>query len=338
MTEKQLLQTLCLIGVTGLPGKLLTSEAKAGLLAMDAAPMLTAPNNGVPGWLTTFVSPTTIKIVTAPTKAEEIFGPVKNGSRGVQTAAFPVLEEVGEVASYGDYSSEGVSDVNPTWPKRDEYGFQTVTQLGDVENVALSLAGINATVAKQDASARTIKRAHNRFWFFGVTGLKNYGILNDPDLPTPIAPSNVGGNVTWEDKGADAIYNDVAVTLYNDLSGRSGGLIDENSELVLAISNKVSGNLNKKTEHGSSVKALLKETFPNLRIVVAPEYSTAAGELVQLIAPNVAAQPTGQLGYTDLMHAHGMVRALSSVQEKKSAGTFGAVIFQPFAIGQMLGI
>jgi hypothetical protein len=339
MNRQPLFNQLARIGIVGYPQALLTEAAKTAM-AMDAA-MLTAPNNAVPAALTAYIDPNVIKILTSPCNAEKVFDPNKNGTRGCQVAAFPVVEETGGVAPYGDYGTEGASDYNLNWPKRQEYGFQTITRWGDLESIVMGMAAINAANQKQESSANTIKRAHNRFWFYGVQGLENYGILNDPSLPAPISPATVGGAVTWTDKDADAIYADF-VDLYLQLAGQLAGLQsdgpDMTSPLKCCLSNVAAPNLKKKNSFGVSVQQMLAEAFPNMTFITAPEYATEAGELVQLICPTVGGQPTGKLGYTELIHAHGVVRELSSYMEKKSAGTFGAIIFQPFAIAQMLGV
>lgn len=335
------LQQLHNVGIIGLPQTLLTKERIAELLAMDAA-MTTAPNNAVPELLTAYIDPEVIKILHAPTNAEKIFSPVKKGALGVRTVVFPVVEETGDIAQYSDYGSEGASDYNANYPERNEYIFQSVSRWGDLESTVMSMAQIDAANSKQRATAATIKRGHNRIWFFGMAGMKNYGILNDPSLPAPIAPVVVGAAITWADKGADAIYDDIAVSLYGQLVEQMQGLetngLDMSSPLKLCYSNKTAKYLKKKNSFGLSVHAMLLESFPNMQFVSAPEYSTTAGELVQLICVTVQGQQTGMLGYTEMLHAHGVCRELSSYKEKKSAGNLGAVIKQPFAVAQMIGV
>jgi hypothetical protein len=78
--------------------------------------------------------------------------------------------------------------------------------------------------------------------------------------------------------------------------------------------------------------------FPNLVIVTAPQMSTAGGEVVMMIAPEVEGQKTGELGYVELMRAHGVVRGLSSLEQKYAAASFGAVIYRSAAISTMIGV
>lgn len=339
---------LAALGVVGLPPAWLDDKAREAIasqsMAFDAAPgsLVTQNNNGVPNWLTMYTSPEVVKVLLSRCAAEEIYDPVKNGELWVQTAAFPMLEYTGEVAPYGDYSGEGSSDYNANWPQRQEYVFQTVTKIGDAETQRMGMAKINAASAKQEASAMVLKRARNKIWFFGVEGLQNYGILNDPALPAPISPPVDGnGKLKLSEKSADDVYETIRV-LYARLHSQTRGLIDDglkmDAEMKLCMSTDVAPNLKKKNSFGLTVEAMLKDAFPKMKVVTAPEFSTEAGELMQLICPSVDGQRTGQLGYTELLHAHGMRRALSHFEEKKSSGNYGAVIFQPFAVAQMLGV
>jgi hypothetical protein len=59
---------------------------------------------------------------------------------------------------------------------------------------------------------------------------------------------------------------------------------------------------------------------------------------MQLIAESLDGQKTGYCGFTEKMRAHPIIRGLSWFEQKKSQGTWGTLIFQPFAIAGMLGI
>ena len=73
-------------------------------------------------------------------------------------------------------------------------------------------------------------------------------------------------------------------------------------------------------------------------IVTAPEYSTTSGELVQLVADEIEGQRTLEVAFTEKLRAHPIVVNLSSFKQKKSQGTWGAIIYRPFLVAQMLGV
>ena len=56
-----------------------------------------------------------------------------------------------------------------------------------------------------------------------------------------------------------------------------------------------------------------------------------------MIAENIEGQETGTCAFTEKMRAHAIVRDTSSFLQKKSQGTFGSVIFRPFAIASLIG-
>jgi len=62
------------------------------------------------------------------------------------------------------------------------------------------------------------------------------------------------------------------------------------------------------------------------------------GNLLQLIADEVEGQETGFCAFNEKLRAHPIIRALSAFKQKKTQGTWGAVVRQPFAITQMLGV
>jgi hypothetical protein len=86
------------------------------------------------------------------------------------------------------------------------------------------------------------------------------------------------------------------------------------------------------------VQDLVKKNFPNIRIVTDPLYAVSGGNLVQLIVDSYEGQDTGYCAFTEKLRAHPIIREMSAFKQKKSQGTFGAVIFRPAMIAQMLGI
>lgn len=314
-------------------------------MAMDAE-LLTPPNAGVPVEYTAFLDPTIIRILNAPTRARRIVGERKIGDWTTPYVRFTMIEQTGFVQPYDDYADNGKSDVNPTFPTRENYVFETTIEYGDRESDIASRAKFNLASEKQQSAATTIDLAFNRFYFYGVAGLQNFGLLNDPNLPAALTPANVGTSessvVKWEAKSAVDIYNDI-LAMVADLSSRSLGFIDERSRLKLVVSPKISPLLLKTSNlMTESVKSLIEKSLPNLEIVVAPEMSTEAGELVQMYADVVSADgvtnKVADLVFSEKMRAGRVVPALSHFKQKFTAGTFGAVIFQPFAVAQMLGV
>lgn len=304
-------------------------------LACDAQPeLLTASNAGVPSYFTNYVSPEEIKILVSPMRAAQIVGTEsKTGAWTDKTAQFRVMERSGEVSSYGDYSENGSANPSYNWETRESYLFQTFAQWGELEAETAGAARINYVAGVSESAALALSKFLNKSYFYGISGLKNYGLLNDPTLPASIAPA-VG---TWAAQDAQAIYTDIQ-RLYNQLVSQGKGLIDRMSPLVLALSPESEANFTKTNIYNVNVSDQITKNFPNLRVEVAAEYATTGGQLVQLICEEVEGQKTAECAFNEKMRTHAMVVGSSSWKQKRTNGTWGTIIRQPFAIASLLGV
>lgn len=304
-------------------------------LAMDAQPgLVTVSNAGVPAYLANYIDPKIIEVLVAPMKAALIVGEEKKGDWTTITATFPTIEATGETSSYGDYSANGSTGANANFPQRESYHYQTVTQWGEQELARAALAKIDWASRLNMASVLTLNKYQNQTYFFGVDGLQNYGLLNDPALSAPISPL-----AAWSLAGTDgaAVYEDIR-RMFVQLQTQMNGTIDQDEAMVLAMSPTSSVALNKTNTYNVNVTDQLKKNFPNLRVETAPEYNTASGQLVQLIVESVEGQKTATCAFTEKLRAHPVILDLSSFAQKKTQGTWGTVIFRPVAIAQMLGV
>lgn len=304
-------------------------------LAMDAQPtLLTLPNAGIPAFLANVIDPEVIRVITQPMRAAEIYGgEVKKGDWTTLSAQFPMVESTGEVSSYGDWNNNGVNGANVNWIARQSYHFQTISMYGERELDMYGLAKLDYKSEIDMAAALIINKALNASYFFGISGLQNYGALNDPSLITPVGPTGA----TWPTAAGDVIYADV-LKLFGKLQTQMGGNIKNDETMTLAMSPTSEVFLLKTNIYGINVIDLLKKNFPNLTIKTAPEYSTAGGELVQLIINNYEGVQTGTPAFTEKMRVHPVVQGLSNFMQKKSAGTWGFILKRPIAVAQLLGV
>ncbi|RVT95245.1 DUF2184 domain-containing protein [Rhodovarius crocodyli] len=317
-------------------------------LAMDAQPTLvTTANSAIPAYLTQWVDPEIVKVIVAPMKAAEIMGEVRKGTWLDTTALFPVVENTGEVSSYGDYNNNGHVGVNANWPQRQSYLYQTITEWGELELERADLARLNWASQQNLASVQVLNKFQNKTYFFGVAGLQNYGILNDPSLSAALQPGPKAygsqAHGPWVTAGvvtatANEIYSDIQSLYIQLVAQQAQGAIDMATPMKLCMSPGSSIAMTATNSFNVNVADLLKKNFPNLRIETAPEYATAAGNVVQLIADQVQGQDTGYCAFNEKLRAHPVIREMSAFKQKKTQGTWGAIIKQPFAIAQMLGL
>jgi len=324
-------------------------------MAMDAQPQIvTTANNAIPQFLTAFLDPDILKVLTAKNAAVNILGEKRKGSFTDVTAIFPVVEHTGEVSSYGDFSQNGRAGANSSFPTREAYLYQVITEYGDLEMERQGLAKIGWANELKMAGINILNKFQNLTYFRGVAGLQNYGLLNDPSLSPAIAPApkayNSGTSGPWVTNGvvtatANEIYSDIQA-LYGLLVTQSAGNVSADTKMVLALSPKSEMALTTTNTFNVNVHDLIKKNFPNLRIESAVQYGalsasnpqgSALGEIVQLIAEEVEGQETGYCAFNEKLRASPIIRDLSSYKQKMTQGTWGCVIRQPFAVAQMLG-
>ena len=301
-------------------------------IAFDAQPeLVTVSNAGIPAFLSNYLDPKLIEVIVSPMKAAEIAGEQKKGDWVTTVTTFIMVESTGEVSAYGDYNNGGNADMNSNFPQRQSFHYQTFTGWGEKELAYGGLAGIDMASRKNIASVLVLNKFQNASYFFGIAGLQNYGLLNDPALPPPITPT-----VNWDAATADQVFADV-LGLFAQLVRQGEGNLDQDTRLTMALSPTNSLNLNKTNQFNVNVFDQIRKNFPGITVKTAPEYSTSSGELVQMIVDEYEGQETLTAAFTEKLRAHAMVVGSSSFSQKKSQGTWGTVIFRPVFVAQMLG-
>lgn len=332
MSEKlnfhALAQDAGIVYQTGFQPRELDNMARA-TVANDAD-LITAPNAGILAMFTTYVDPRVIEIAVEPMKAAQIFGETKKGTWVDDNLQFPIAESTGEVSSYDDFGTNGMSGANVNWENRQPYHYQTIVEVGEREVERAGAAKLDWVARKQIAAALVLNKFQNKSYFYGVAGLANYGLLNDPSLSASLPGSD------WDALTAEQVFASIQGALYGRLIGQTKGLIDRDFAGVLLLSPQNEVNLLKTNQYNVNVVDQLKKNFPNLRIETAPEMSTAAGELVYLIVEEYEGVRTVEPTFTEKMRVHPMVLGLSSWQQKRSQGTVGAIIYRPLMVASLI--
>jgi hypothetical protein len=328
-------------------------DALPELIGMDALPTaVTSPNSAVPMMLTTMIDPSVIKVLFAPNKAAAIFDEVKKGTWLDETMMFPMVEHLGEVSSYGDYANAGRAGVNTNWPQRQAYLFQAIKQYGDRELERAGLAKINWVTEMDQAAVTVMNKYSNYAYFFGVLGLQNYGLLNDPQLTASLAPaSKAYGGTRWVVGGvvqatANEIFTDIQSMFYQ-MQVQTLGVVDAETKMCLAMHPAVAVALTATNTYNVNVYDLLKKNFPNISFETAVQYGVitasnpqglAAGNAVQLIADEVEGQDVGYCAYNEKLKSFPVVRLMSAYEQKIAGGVWGAIVRFPAGIVTMIGL
>jgi hypothetical protein len=323
-------------------------------MAMDAPFLLnTDPNSAVPALLTTTIDPDIFRVLFAPNRAAEALGgEIKRGTWLDDIIYFPVVDATGEVSSYGDYNENGNAGINVNWPARQSYLFQVIKEYGEREVERGGLARINWVSEIDRAAALTIAKFLNMSYLFGIMGLQNFGLANDPNLSPALTPGiKAAGGVNWILDGhinatANEIYADFQAMFYQMVI-QTGGLVETDAEMRLLLSPGASVAMGATNSFGVNVGDLIEKNFPNVDMVTIPQYAAQsavmpqgvdAGEWVQLLVMEIEGQKTAFPAYSEKMRAHPVIRARSSFSQKVSAGTWGTVVRGPMAIVQMVGV
>ncbi|HEV7214162.1 MAG TPA: DUF2184 domain-containing protein, partial [Chloroflexota bacterium] len=112
----------------------------------------------------------------------------------------------------------------------------------------------------------------------------------------------------------------------------------QDTPVVLALPPGLSIYLTNTNMYNVNVTDLLKKNFPNIRCETAPQYASNGINTIQMVAESIDGQETGYCSFTEKMRAHPIVTELSAFKQKKSQGTWGAVLFLPVAFATMVGV
>jgi hypothetical protein len=297
------------------------------------------PNASVPAYMRAYADPRVIEVLTAERAYRKIAPEVKSGDFATGFTQFRSIEFTGFTTPYGDYDGNGVSGVNTAFPTREQYRFQTTIKVGDLEQQLNAEAKLDLFANKQKSAAINIDIDFNNFALYGVEGMAVYGLLNEPSLNAFITPYVVDGQTVWTAKDATQQFADIT-KLVKELYSQAAGHIDKNTATKLLVSTETLADLDKVNTYGLSTMDMIKKTYPNMEVITVPELynETLQTSTMMVLANEVYGQNVVEFPYTDKYYAHEIVRDLSSWQQKISAGTYGSVVFLPFAVAGMTGI
>lgn len=296
-------------------------------------------NSSVPAYMRAYADPRVIEVLTSERAYRKIAPEVKNGDFTTSFTQFRSIEFTGTTTPYGDYDGNGQAGVNTAFPVREQYRFQTTIKVGDLEQKMNAEAKIDLFAEKQKSASISIDIDFNQFALYGVEGKAVYGLLNEPSLNAFTTPISVGGVTAWSGKDATEQMADIS-KLMKELYGQAGGHIDKNTKTKLLVSPETLADMDKVNTYGLSTYEMVAKTYPNMEIVVVPElYNATLGTSTMMVLANeIYGQSVVEFAYTDKYYAHEIVRDLSAWKQKISAGTYGAVVFLPFAVAGMTGV
>lgn len=297
-------------------------------LAMDSA-LGTNPTGGLPDIFTTAIDPELVDYLFQPTPLATVFKEIQRGDWATTQYMFGVIEGVGNPTAYGDWNDNSSTGVNAEFIERQPFTYQEIIRVGEKEQDTYGKALISMASEKQKWCVDSLNRRQHNTYIYGVAGLKNYGLLNDPSLSAVIQGSAWGGD-------PNKAYLDFQ-KLFGAVVDQTQGLVDETTPLVLLVTPQArAALLSVNNFMAKTTLELIKEIYPNITLVSVPQYRTASGDYMQLIAPSINGSDNLQLAYNTKLRVHPIVMGHSGFSQKRTQGSYGTVIKRPAFIATML--
>ena len=311
------------------------------MFAQDSLqPTVTTPSVGTPvqflqEWLPGFVF-----VITAARKIDEFIGVLNTGSWEDEQVVQGILERVGTTLPYDDYTNVPLSSWNTNFNYRTVVRFEEGMKVGNLEAARAARLRVDDQGMKREAAALALEITRNLVGFNGFNAGDNntYGFLNDPGLGSYVQVATGVAGYTWQVKTFLEIQKDI-LTAIQALRTQSQDTIDpETVDLTLAVATSSVDYLAKTSDFGISVRSWLREAYPRVRVVSAPQLNAAhsSDNVFYLYADVIADQSTdgGRVWIQPVptkFQVLGVQQLSKAYEEDYSNATAGAMCKRPWA-------
>lgn len=332
--------------------------AQMAAFGMDAAPnvntpvfspSITNPVQFLQNWLPGFVS-----TVTQARTIDELIGVATVGDWEDEEIIQGLMEPIGLAQPYGDYTNIPLASWNLEFARRTIVRFEQGMRVGHLEELRAGKLRVSSAARKRAAAAVALDIVRNRVGFYGFNNGdgRTYGFLNDPNLPayTTVAEGE-GGSPLWSSKTFLEITADIRAAV-GALIVQGGGLIkagpnaNNATPMTLALPLGSDNYLGVTSEFGNSVAAWLAETYPNIRVVSAPELTGANGgaNVFYLWADRIDDGESDDGGQTFMQIVPTRFKTIGVEQQAKAYvedyanASAGVMVKRPYAVVRRSGI
>jgi hypothetical protein len=318
----------------------------AAFTPAQTAPSVPTPIQFLQTWLPGF-----IQLITAARKIDDLIGIKTVGSWSDAEIVQGIVEPGMLPTEYGDYTNLPLTDWNTNFERRSVVRGLIGMQVGLLEEDRASAMRLSSSDTKRRAAAVGLEIMRNAIGFYGWLNGNNrtFGILNDPNLPAFNSSTVTGG---WSAGTFAQITADLRAAVIG-LRTQSQDLIDpEKVELTLALPTNHVDYLTVTTDFGVSVRDWLKQTYPKIRVVSAPELNAYSGTnptneaVFYLFAEEIPSEVDGstdggetfvQLVQTKFMTL-GVQKDVTMYKEGYSNASAGVLCKRPWAVYRVMGI
>jgi hypothetical protein len=264
------------------------------------------------------------------------------------------MEPTGLAQLYGDYTNVPLASWNLAFERRTIVRFEEGMQVGVLEEARASKVRVASAARKRASATLALDIQRNRVGFYGYNSGndRTYGFLNDPSLPAYVnVPNGAAGTPQWSTKNFQEITADIRNAV-GALIVQGGGVIkggpnaQNPTAMTLALPLGTDNYLSVTTDFGMSVADWLKKTYPNMRVVVAPELAAANGgaNVFYLYADEINDGDSDDGGQTFIQivptkfKTLGVEKRAKNYLEDYANATAGIMLKRPYAVVRRSGI
>jgi hypothetical protein len=272
-------EALARIGIN-IGGPRRVAQMIAGLGMDDTQGLQTAASLGSPVQFLQTWLPGFVRTLTKARKIDELIGLSIVGSWEDEEIVQGIIEPTGSAVLYGDATNVPLTSWNTNWAQRTVVRFEQGMHVGVLEEARSARIKVNSAAEKRSAAALSLDIQRNRVGFLGYNGGANrtYGFLNDPSLPAyNNVPNGASGHTDWARKTFLEICADIRASVQRLRTATGDNIDPRKTPMTLALATDVIEYLSTVSDFGISVQEWLKETYPGIVAVSAPELSAANG-------------------------------------------------------------
>jgi hypothetical protein len=295
-------------------------------------------------WLPGFVN-----VITAARKIDEIVGISTFGSWEDEEIVQGIIEPVGQAVEYGDFQNIPLASWNANYERRTIVRGELGFQVGTLEEGRSAAMRVSTSDQKRQAAAIGLEMWRNSIGFYGYFNGRNrtFGFLNDPSLPDYTQVS--GG--TWATKNWQGIVNDLRLMIQT-VRTQSMDTVDlSKAKATLVLPTDRVDYLTTVNDFGISVWNWLGQTYPNIRVISAPEMMLVnvngaeqhvAYFFVEEVDASVDGSTDGGQTFTQLVQTKfqtlGVEKRAKGYVEDFTNATAGVLCKRPYLVSRWFGL
>nr|DAP64187.1 MAG TPA: major capsid protein [Caudoviricetes sp.] len=325
-----------------------TGAFDSAYVAPTTNPSIPTPIQFLQQWLPGFV-----KVMTAARKIDEILGIKTVGSWEDQEIVQGIVEPAGTALEYGDMTNIPLSSWNVNFERRTIVRGEMGIQVGLLEEGRASAMRINSAEQKRQGAAVQLEIMRNAIGFYGwegKNGNRTFGFLNDPALLPAIASTSAGGWASGGTTAFQAIVADLRLMIITLRTQSEDNIDPEDVDITLVLPMNKVDMLSVVTDLGISVRDWLKQTYPRIRVMSAPELQGGnpddgkdiAYMFLDSVDTAIDGSTDGGDTWAQLVQSKfitlGVEKRVKNYVEGYSNATAGVMLKRPWAVVRMIGI